>query len=95
MLIIIMSEENKSNNDWSAREIGAMWKKDGQNQKYLSGKIKLPGNLGGHELGVVMFTNRQKSADNQPDFRLYLDSRSVSTDDLEAEKQTEVVEDVL
>ena len=71
-----MSNESTSN-DWAAREIGAMWKKDGQNQKYLSGKMKLPETLGGKEFGVVMFTNRHKNAENHPDFRLYLDSRSV------------------
>lgn len=72
-----MSNENTNanNNDWAAREIGAMWKRDGQNQKYLSGKLKLPQNMGGHEVGVVMFTNRNKKQDNHPDFRLYLDSK--------------------
>jgi uncharacterized protein (DUF736 family) len=73
--------EEKTQNEWAAREIGALWKKEGQNQKYLSGKLKLPESLGGGECGVVVFTNRHKNQDNHPDFRVYLDSKSVSTDE--------------
>lgn len=75
-----MSNES-TNNEWQAREIGALWKKDGQNQKYLSGKVKLPEGAPS-EFGVVVFTNRHKTeGSNQPDFRLYLDSKSVPAGD--------------
>ena len=60
--------EKKS--DWSEREIGALWKRQGSNQKYLSGKLK----VADRELGVVIFTNSHKEAgSNQPDFRVYSD----------------------
>jgi len=36
-----MSEENKSKSDWSKRDIGALWRRDGKNQKFLSGKITI------------------------------------------------------
>lgn len=62
-----MSNENTSN-DWQEREIGALWKRSGSNQKYLSGKLKLPD---GSSMDVVIFTNKYKKADNQPDFRVY------------------------
>lgn len=62
-----MSNENTSN-DWQEREIGALWKRSGSNQKYLSGKLKL---ADGSTLDVVIFSNKYKNADNQPDFRVY------------------------
>jgi uncharacterized protein (DUF736 family) len=87
---------NENTNEWAAREIGALWKKEGQNQKYLSGKLKLPEQLGGGECGVVVFTNRHKNQDNHPDFRVYLDSKSVNTDGSPAEQPAaQVAEDIL
>ena len=89
---------NTTNNDWAEREIGALWKKSGANQKYLSGKLKLPKNAlmtDEGELGVVIFTNRHKTLEKHPDFRVYLESRSVKSekDSSEKEGQTEEVVD--
>ena len=63
-----MSDTQKNNNEWSEREIGALWKREGKNQKYLTGKMK---NADGSEQQVVIFSNRNKTKDNQPDFRVY------------------------
>ena len=92
-----MNNENTTNNDWAEREIGALWKKDGQNQKYLSGKIKvdkLP-KTNQEEVGLVIFTNRHKTQDKHPDFRVYLESRSMNSDQNSSQKegQTEEVVD--
>jgi len=57
---------NKS--EWSDREIGALWKRDNGNQKYLTGKMK---NADGTEQQVVIFSNKHKNKENQPDFRVY------------------------
>ena len=54
-----MSNSENNTNDWKQREIGALWKRESSNQKYLSGKMK----VGGEELGVVIFTNRYKEDD--------------------------------
>ncbi len=62
-----MSDTQK-NNEWSEREIGALWKREGRNQKYLTGKMK---NADGTEQQVVIFSNKNKTKDNQPDFRVY------------------------
>ena len=62
-----MSDTQK-NNEWAEREIGAFWKREGKNQKYLTGKIK---NEDGSEQQVVVFSNKNKTKDNQPDFRVY------------------------
>jgi len=87
--------EEKTQNEWAAREIGALWKKEGQNQKYLSGKLKLPDNLGDKkDLGVVVFTNRHKNQDNHPDFRVYLDSKSVATGEDQAGQTEQSAEQV-
>ena len=62
-----MSDTQK-NSEWSEREIGALWKREGKNQKYLTGKMK---NADGSEQQVVIFSNKNKTKDNQPDFRVY------------------------
>ena len=65
---------SENNNDWKEREIGALWKRESSNQKYLSGKMK----VGGKEVGVVIFTNRYKEeGSKQPDFRVYLERERV------------------
>ena len=38
-----MSNSENTNNDWKEREIGALWKRESSNQKYLSGKMKVGG----------------------------------------------------
>jgi len=63
------NKENKS--DWSKRDIGALWKREGKNQKYLSGYVKVEGS--DEEVKVVVFANKHKK-DNEraPDYRIYI-----------------------
>lgn len=61
-----MAEDNK--NVWKDREIGAFWKRQSSSQSFLSGKIEIEGK----KLEVVLFSNRYKEKDNQPDYRLYI-----------------------
>ena len=64
--------DNKKNNEWAEREVGALWKKQSPTQKFLSGHIKMDDGMGGEEtLQVVIFNNKHKSKDNHPDFRIY------------------------
>ena len=44
-----MNEEQKQKSEWQQRELGALWKNEGRNQKYLSGYIKVPGSSGESE----------------------------------------------
>ena len=84
--------EKKS--DWSEREIGALWKRQGSSQKYLSGKLK----VADKEVGVVIFTNNHKEAgSNQPDFRVYSDKPLLEQEAQGEEKvsQEEIGEGVL
>ena len=62
-----------SANDWKEREMGALWKREGKNQRYLSGKITV-GEFGVEKtINIVIFVNKFKEKDNQPDFRVYED----------------------
>lgn len=65
--------ENNSNSEWSKRELGALWKRQGKSQNYLSGFIKV-GEFGvEQEVRVVIFTNKHKSKNEKaPDFVVYL-----------------------
>ena len=55
--------EDKQKNEWQEREIGALLKNEGRNQTYLTGKVG--------DQKVVIFSNKNKNKDNQPDFRVY------------------------
>lgn len=61
------------NNDWAKRDVGALWKREGKNQKYLSGYVKVD-ELGiEREFKIVVFSNKNKK-DNEkaPDYRIYV-----------------------
>jgi len=87
-----MTDTNNNNenekSDWSQREIGALWKREGRNQKYLTGKLK---QADGSDQQVVIFSNKNKTKDNQPDFRVYKsldkpETVSQGADDSEAQE---------
>jgi len=62
--------------EWRKREIGALWKRQSPNQKYLSGKVKLPEDYDENEFGIVIFSNKYKEeGSKQPDFRVYLERK--------------------
>tara|TARA_R100000808_G_C2136039_1_gene144372 strand:+ start:1454 stop:1747 length:294 start_codon:yes stop_codon:yes gene_type:complete len=97
-----MSTDNKSQTDWQKREVGALWKKESSTQKYFSGHVKVDDYGEEKMVRVVVFSNRNKSKDNQPDFRIYTvdDSRKKTSEDstsseLTSEQATENVEEVL
>jgi|10_taG_2_1085330.scaffolds.fasta_scaffold00617_16 uncharacterized protein (DUF736 family) len=58
----------EKNNEWQERELGALWKRQSGDKKYLTGKIK---NSDGSTQSVVIFKNKFKDKENQPDFRVY------------------------
>jgi len=66
--------ENKteSTNEWSKREMGALWRRQGKSQNYLSGYVKI-GEFGTEkEVRVVVFTNKGKAKNPKaPDFVVY------------------------
>jgi uncharacterized protein (DUF736 family) len=67
-----MNTKQNQNSEWSKRELGALWKKDSAKGKYLSGYLNLT-ELGiTDKVNVVLFSNKNKSKDTAPDFRIYL-----------------------
>lgn len=67
-----MSETSNNKNEWSEREVGALWLKQSPNQKYFSGHVTIQDDLGEDiKLQVVVFRNKNKQKDNHPDFRIY------------------------
>ena len=68
-------EEQKS--DWKERELGALWRREGKQQNFLSGMIRIGDPLGADsvkEIKVVVFTNKGKAKNERaPDFIVYED----------------------
>jgi len=64
-----MSETTKKSDQI---EIGALWKKDGREQKFLAGNIDLKPLGIDKVIPVVIFTNKFKQKDTHPDLRVYL-----------------------
>ena len=88
-----MTETN--NNDWQERECGALWKQKGRNQNFLSGHVELDNGFGEKQkVKLVVFSNKHKSADNHPDFRVYLskDREQVAAETTEATSEVVAVE---
>ena len=64
---------NQSNdNEWKERELGALWRRSGKTQKYLSGFIKLGDEMEQKEVRLIVFTNKYQSENEKaPDFVIY------------------------
>ena len=85
-----MTDETHSNNkepsEWSKREMGALWKKDGKTQKFYSGFLKFKSGGGDNpeeEVSVIIFANRHKDKNERaPDLIVYRseDPKKVSVD---------------
>ena len=70
--------ENKES-EWKNRERGALWKKQGKNQNYLTGVIKSLDDMGQEVKNkVIVFANKNKTSENAPDFIIY-ESNATST----------------
>lgn len=66
-----MLEETNQKSEWSNREMGAFWTKDGPKGKYLTGNIEID-ELGiKRKVRVVVFPNRHKNNDKSPDYVIY------------------------
>ena len=70
-------QDNKTDNSqeskWRSRELGALWVKNGKNQKYLSGSVNIETMPGVTEtLKVVVFTNKNREKNERaPDYVVY------------------------
>ena len=86
-------QQNEKESQWRRRELGALWVRDGKNQKYLSGHVSyetMPGIT--EKVKVVVFTNKNKEKNERaPDYVVY---RSEDPQQIEATAE-EVVEEVV
>lgn len=66
--------DNKNENNWTRREVGALWTKlsKDKSQKYMTGHIQT--SLEG-KIDIVIFSNKDKKTDKAPDFRVYLSEK--------------------
>jgi uncharacterized protein (DUF736 family) len=96
--------DNKSNNEWEKRELGALWTKQaqGSGRKYFSGHIKIETDFGEEKkINVVAFHNKDKKSENSPDFRIYLsrpagsNTESTATPQSQSQPQEETSEALL
>ena len=65
---------NQEPSEWSKREMGALWKKDGKSQKFYSGFLKLKkdeDDTSPEEISVIIFANKHKNSDRAPDLIVY------------------------
>ena len=75
-----MNETKES--EWTKRERGALWKKQGQSQNYLTGVIKSLDDMGQEVKNkVIVFANKNKTSENAPDFIIYESQDISKTDD--------------
>lgn len=61
---------NKQKSDQT--ELGALWKKNGAAQKFLSGNLDLTAIGINKQIPIVIFTNKFKQKDTHPDYRIFL-----------------------
>ena len=93
ILINIMSDTKQNqNSEWRDRELGALWVRQGKNQKYLSGHLEVESMPGVSErIKVVVFSNKGKAKNEQaPDYVVY---RSVHKEESAENNKTQTSED--
>ena len=65
-------DNNTKESEWKKRERGALWKKEGKSQNYLTGVIKSVDDMGQEvKSKVIVFANKNKTSENAPDFIIY------------------------
>ena len=96
-----MSDNTENKTDWSKRELGALWKNQGRSQTYLTGHVTPPGQS--EPVKLIVFSNKNKTKDNQPDFRVYLsetredssEKKEESSDDFAMEASPDAMEELV
>tara|TARA_Y100000310_G_C20059433_1_gene524284 strand:- start:146 stop:424 length:279 start_codon:yes stop_codon:yes gene_type:complete len=81
------TENTENKTDWSKRELGALWKNQGRSQTYLTGHVTPPGQS--EPVKLIVFSNKNKTKDNQPDFRVYLSETRENSSQKEEETSDE------
>ena len=64
-------DSGNSTNKWNQNNIGSLWLKSGPKGKFLSGKIILDVNGLKATENVIIFKNKFKEKENQPDYVIF------------------------
>ena len=83
-------DNTTSNNTSNNEELGALWKRQARNggQTYLAGHLK-GGEFGDEGVKVVVFSNKNKTNERAPDFRIYKSKPAGETAAQPVEQQTQ------
>lgn len=67
------TSNTSDNNQPQNVELGALWKRKARSdgQVYLAGHVKVGSEDDAKVVKVVVFSNKNKNKDNQPDYRVY------------------------
>jgi len=77
-------DNNTKESEWKKRERGALWKKEGKSQNYLTGVIKSLDDMGQEvKSKVIVFAN-----ENAPDFIIYESKEMPQTESSDATSTT-------
>tara|TARA_Y100000114_G_scaffold94654_1_gene88007 strand:+ start:138 stop:473 length:336 start_codon:yes stop_codon:yes gene_type:complete len=81
--------QEKQESKWRSRELGALWVRNGKNQKYLSGTVNIETMPGVTEaVKVVVFTNKNRDKNERaPDYVVYRSEDADSTTKVEQAAQ--------
>jgi len=90
-----MSDQDTNvTSEWQKRKMGALWRREGKSQNYLTGEITV-GEFGVEKTyRVVIYTNKYKSTnENAPDFIIY-QSKDKDEGDTDAPSSIEAPADI-
>jgi len=76
----------EAKNEWSKRELGALWLRQGKSQKYLSGYVESD-DLGFDKKRIIVFKKLNKPNDRAPDYVIYESDESYGSPKKESEAQ--------
>ena len=90
---------NNGKTDWKKNELGALRKRDSKSgEKYLTGTLKFAEPVAaGQVVQVIIFSNKNKKSDNQPDLNVYISEKpgTSTTTPKQAAPQPKVVAQVV
>lgn len=84
--------------DWKKNEIGVLWKRKAKasGESYFTGTLTFQEAVkSGQQIQVILFSNKSKKTDNQPDVRVYISEKTAgfasTTEQQPVAKKTQTV----
>ena len=88
------TQENKKS-EWNERELGALWKRESRagSQTYLAGHVVVDELGSEKKIKVVVFSNKNKTNERAPDFRIYKSKEFVGSNSETSSESTKTNEE--